>query len=256
VVYRLVLVVGRALLRLLGLRRTVLGAEHLPSSGAAVLAISHFSYLDFALTAAMVWQRRRRSIRFLVMAPAFRHRLAGPLLRAMRHIPVAKGAGAAALRRAQHRLAAGDLVGVFPESRVTRSFTLLPFAPGAAQLAIQAQVPLVPVVLWGSHRVLTRTHRFSLRQAWRTPVRILVGTPLRPAPSADPYAVTAELSRRMGALLEQAQRAYGPAAPGAWWQPAHLGGGAPTPEDAYIADGYPSYPRTHAPDPSSRKARP
>ncbi|MCW2621848.1 MAG: 1-acyl-sn-glycerol-3-phosphateacyltransferase-li ke [Frankiales bacterium] len=235
-VYRLILVCGRALLRLLGLRVSVEGGQHLPRSGAAVLAISHFSYLDFALTGRLAWTRGRRTIRFLAIAAAFRHRLAGPLMRSMRHIPVEQGAGVAALRAAGRRLEAGELVGVFPESRVTRSFTLLPLAPGAAYLSIQAQVPLIPVVLWGSHRVLTRTRHFSLREAWRAPVHLVVGAPLHPAPGADPHVVTAELAEAMNRLLGQAQAAYPVAPPGMWWQPAHLGGSAPTPAEADLVD--------------------
>jgi 1-acyl-sn-glycerol-3-phosphate acyltransferase len=229
-VYRVVLLLGRALFRALGLRRTVVGADRLPT-GAAVLAISHLGYLDFALTEWALWRHRRRLARFLVTDSAFQHPVAGPLLRAMGHVPVHRDAGAAAYRQAVRRLRAGEVVGVFPESRVTSTFTPLPFKAGAARMAIEAQVPLVPVVVWGGHRVLTRTHRPSLSEAFRAPVRLHVGEPLHPGPGADAAAVTADLRTAMARLLEQAQAAYPVDGTGAWWQPARLGGGAPAVED-------------------------
>ena len=256
--YRLIIAIGRSFLRLLGLRRTVRGAEHLPTSGGAVLAITHFSYLDFVLTGWVAWKRGHRLVRFLATAQAFRHPVAGPLMRAMQHVPVERDAGGTAYRTAVRRLTEGELVGVFPESRVTRSFTLLPFKAGAARMAGQAGVPLVPVVIWGSHRVLTRTHRHSLLSTLRTPVSILIGPPLHPGPDDDPVVVTEQLRRQMADLLDEAQADY-PVRPeaGAWWQPAHLGGGAPTPEQAMLLDAdEPAVrpaPRTH-PDTDERKA--
>jgi 1-acyl-sn-glycerol-3-phosphate acyltransferase len=236
-VYRLIVLVGRVALRLLGLRRRLDGLENVPAAGGAVLAITHFSYLDFVLAGWVSHERNGRLVRFLATAHSFRHPVAGPLMRAMRHVPVERDGGGDAYRLAVERLQDGELVGVFPESRVTRSFTLLPFRSGAARMAAQAGVPLVPVVIWGSHRVLTRTHRFSLREAVRAPVTIVVGEPLHPLPDSDPEQVTAALRAQMAAILERAQRDYpvtGPA--GAWWQPAHLGGGAPTEEQALVLD--------------------
>lgn len=246
--YRAVIAVALAGMRLLGLRRRVRGLEHVPARGGAVLAVSHFSYLDFVLSGWLAWRRGHRLVRFLVTGAAFRHPVAGPLLRAMGHVPVSRdgggpggggrGAGGGdAYRAAVARLRAGELVGVFPESRVSRSFTLLPLRTGAARMAGQAGVPLVPVVVWGTHRMSTRTHRTRLLRALGTPVEVRVGAPLHPGPDDDPAVVTARLRAAMEALLAEAQAAY-PVVPepGAWWQPAHLGGGAPTPEQAQALD--------------------
>lgn len=232
------MLVGRAILRLLGLRRHVVGAEHLPATGGAVLAITHFSYLEFIVTGWLTWKHGRRLVRFLATAAVFRHPVAGPLMRAMRHVPVERDAGGTAYRVAVQRLRDGELVGVFPESRVTRSFTLLPFRAGAARMAAEAGVPLIPVVVWGTHRVSTRTHKTSLRKVYGTAVEIRVGTPLLPAAGDDPQVVTEQLRTAMAALLAEAQASYPVTAePGAWWQPAHLGGGAPSPEEALVLDG-------------------
>jgi 1-acyl-sn-glycerol-3-phosphate acyltransferase len=226
--YRLIVALGGAFFRVLGLRRTVLGTEHVPAEGGAVLAISHFSYLDFALAEWAVWRDRRRYTRFLATAASFRHPVSGPLMRSMGHIPVHRDAGAGAFDAAVEALRRGEVVGVFPESRVSASFTLLPFKTGAVRMAAAAGVPVVPCVIWGSHRVLTRSRPTSLWRSRRTPVTIALGEPVRVGPDDRPEAVTEALRARMTALLEQAMDGYADVAePGAWWVPAHRGGGAP-----------------------------
>lgn len=236
-VYRLIVLIGRGLLRALGMKRTLTGLQHLPASGGAVLAITHFSYLDFVLAGWVSHRKNGRLIRFLATEQAFHHPVAGPLMRAMKHVPVQRSGGGAAYQLAVRRLGEGELIGVFPESRVTRTFTLLPFKTGAARMAADAGVPLVPMVIWGTHRILTRTHRSALRHKLGVPVTIVVGEALHPGPQADPVNVTEQLRARMTALLEQAQRDYPLTADaGAWWQPAHLAGGAPTPEQAAELD--------------------
>lgn len=228
--YRLIVALGGGAFRLLGLRRTINGTAHVPAEGGVVLALSHFSYLDFALAEWALWRDRRRYTRFLATVRSFEHRLAGPLMHAMGHIPVDRDAGAHAYRHAVDALRRGEVVGVFPESRVSASFTLLPFKTGAARMAAESGAPIVPCVIWGSHRVLTRGRRFSLRSAYRAPVAVSFGEPLQVAPDDDPVAVTQALRARMEWLLARAMDDY-PALPaGAWWVPAHRGGGAPPPE--------------------------
>lgn len=236
-VYRFIILIARFVMRALGMRRRLTGLENLPASGGAVLAITHFSYLDFVLAGWVSREKNKRLVRFLATAKSFKHPVVGPLMRSMKHVPVERDGGGGAYRIAVQRLQQGELVGVFPESRVTRSFELLPFKAGAARMAGQAGVPLVPVVIWGSHRVITRSHPFSLRKAFRTPITLVVGEPLHPTPDDDPVAVTAKLQLQMNAMLHAAQEAYPVTAPpGAWWQPARLGGGAPTPDEALVLD--------------------
>lgn len=239
-VYRWIVGLGAAFFRVLDLRREVQGTAHVPLAGGAVLAISHFSYLDFALAEWAVCRDRRRYIRFMATMATFRHPVAGPLMRSMGHIPVDRTAGASAYRYAIDALHRGEVVGVFPETRVSRSFTLLPFKNGAARMAIQAGVPLVPCVIWGSHRVLTRTHRTRLRSARRTPVTILFGEPLHPGPKDDPNAVSEQLRVAMEGLFASAQESYPEDGSGAWWQPAHRDGAAPDPAEADRLDSRPA----------------
>jgi 1-acyl-sn-glycerol-3-phosphate acyltransferase len=170
-------------------------------------------------------------VRFMAKEAVFRHRVAGPLMRGMRHIPVDREAGAASLRHAVSALRSGELVGVFPEATIHPHFCLAPFKTGAARMAAEAEVPVIPVVVWGSHRILTKGRPRKLRAARHTPVSITVGKPVPPAGLAEPRTGTALLVEVMSALLDDAQRRYPPPAPGEpdWWQPAHLGGSAPPP---------------------------
>jgi 1-acyl-sn-glycerol-3-phosphate acyltransferase len=219
--------------RALDVRLDVAGAHHVPAGGGAVVVINHVSYLDFALAGVPFWTSNRRLVRFMAKESVFRHRLSGPLMRGMRHIPVDRAAGSSALRRAIGALKAGELVGVFPEATISRSFTLKEFKPGAVLMARAAGVPLVPVTLWGSQRLWTKGRPRELRR--HVPVAITVGAPIDPRKVDDPAGA---LRACMHALLEQGQARYPEPAPGSdlWWLPAHLGGSAPSPEEAAALD--------------------
>jgi 1-acyl-sn-glycerol-3-phosphate acyltransferase len=231
-VYWAVIRTFRIMFRLLGLRLQVQGAESIPSSGPAVLASNHLSYLDFTFV-GLAGSRRGRLIRFMSKASVFDHGVAGPLMRAMGHIPVDRASGAAAYRKAARALAAGQLVGVFPEATISRSFTLKSFKLGAATLAVREQVPLIPVVLWAPQRTFTVDRHYSLRRG--KAVLILVGEPIVAARTDDPGEIDAELRRRMDELLVEAWRSY-PDHPrndaDRWWVPAVAGGSAPSLEVA------------------------
>ncbi|WP_279580749.1 lysophospholipid acyltransferase family protein [Fodinicola feengrottensis] len=154
-VYTTAITVGRALFQSLNLRRRVRGIQNLPRTGGAVLAITHFSYVDFALTEWAMHRSTGRKIRYLATAKSFDHPIAGPLMRAMKHIPVDRDDGMPAYRRSLEVLKEGELLGVFPEAQVNVSWTVGEIKAGAVRMAAAAGVPLIPVVLWGSHRVLT-----------------------------------------------------------------------------------------------------
>ncbi|MEW1954431.1 lysophospholipid acyltransferase family protein [Terrabacter sp. NPDC080008] len=225
--YRLVIRAALGLFALLGLRIEVRGAQHLPRHGGAVLASNHTGFLDF-LFVGLVGRRRGRFVRFLAKEAVFDAPVAGAAMRAMRHVPVDRGHGEIALRHAVAAARAGEVVGVFPEATISRSWELRPFRPGAAAVATWCQVPLVPVVVWGAQRVWTVDGRWSLRRG--VAISVVVGEPLHPLSDADPYAVSDELRDRMAALLVEAVDAY-PDRPrddtDRWWVPASRGGTAP-----------------------------
>ena len=137
-VYPPVIAAAKAMFRVLDLRLSVDGAEHIPTSGGAVIACNHVGYLDFIFCG---WgaQPARRLVRFMAKKSVFDHRISGPLMRGMHHIPVDRDAGLASYRQALAALKDGEVVGVFPEATISRSFTIKDFKSGAARMAASAR---------------------------------------------------------------------------------------------------------------------
>jgi 1-acyl-sn-glycerol-3-phosphate acyltransferase len=156
----------------------------------------------------------------------------------MKHIPVDREAGSGSFREAMRALKAGEVVGVFPEATISRSFTVKEIKSGAVRMAVATKSPLVPVAVWGAQRMWTKGRKKRLLQR-RIPILVYIGEPMYPQRGEDPEAQAAELRRRMQELLDRAQRDYPdqPSGPeDRWWLPAHLGGTAPTPEEAAQLD--------------------
>ncbi len=234
--YRIMNRLFRTVFWVLGLRIEVIGAEHIPAHGPAVLAGNHVGYLDFTLM-ELAASRRSRLVRFMAKRSIFDNPIAGPLMRNMGHISVDRTHGAAAYRHADRVLRDGEIVGIYPEATISRAWTLKPFKLGAATLAVNNAVPLVPVIVWGAHRVWTVDGHRTLRRG--IPVTVLVGRPILPTTHSDIDEINTELRKRMQDLLDEAQIGY-PDQPGnakdRWWMPAHLGGSAPPPQDAAEID--------------------
>jgi 1-acyl-sn-glycerol-3-phosphate acyltransferase len=214
----------------------VTGTEHVPTSGGAIIATNHIGYLDFTFVGfAVRTAPGKRLVRFAAKQEAFDHAVSGPLMRAMKHIPVDRaGAATATIDHAVNLLQNGELVGMFPESTISRSFVPLPGKTGTVRMAQEAGVPIMPGAVWGSQRLFTKGRPRNLKQR-NVVITVDFGPPMTIAPDADPIAATEELMGRIGTLVDAAQRAYPQQpAPGEdpWWVPAHLGGTAPTPEEA------------------------
>ncbi len=237
-VYPPVIATALAFFKALDLRIDVEGAHHIPATGGAVIASNHVGYLDFVFTGVAAREvSKRRLVRFLAKREVFDKKLPGVLMRGMHHISVDREAGAESYRNAVAALRAGELIGMFPEATISRSFCLKEFKTGAARMAAEAGVPLVPSVVWGTQRILTKGRPRNLQR--HLPIRVHVGESLLPTTADDPVEVTEELKRRMGVLLDAAQAAYPDRPAGEsdrWWLPAHLGGSAPTPEEAAELD--------------------
>ncbi|MEU5938679.1 lysophospholipid acyltransferase family protein [Micromonospora sp. NPDC047548] len=236
-VYPPVIAAAKTMFRVLDLRLTIEGSHHVPRTGGAVLASNHVSYLDFIFSGYGAHESRRL-VRFMAKHEVFAHKVSGPLMRGMKHIPVDRRAGAGSYNSAVGALQRGEVVGVFPEATISRSFTVKELKSGAARMAQQAGVPLLPVALWGTQRLWTKGRPKNLTRR-HTPITILIGEPMDPADWPDTNAMTVELKSRLSALVDRAQREYPdqPAGPeDAWWQPTHLGGTAPTLEEAAELD--------------------
>jgi 1-acyl-sn-glycerol-3-phosphate acyltransferase len=233
--YRFVVRLGLIVFRLFGFRFEVRGAEHLPASGGAIICSNHVSFLDFTfLEYAAIPQRRL--VRFMAKASIFKHRFAGPFMRAMRHIPVDRLAGAAAFDAAVRALKDGEVVGVFPEATISTSFTVKDLKAGAARMAVDAGVPIVPAAVWGGQRIATKGHTQLKRGV---AITVVFGEPLVPQPGEKVQPLLRRTRAAMEELLAEAQRGYPqqPAGPDdRWWLPASLGGTAPTPEEAAERD--------------------
>lgn len=235
-IYTAALAAGRAMFGALRLRRTVIGAHHLPDDGGAVIAMTHFGYMEFALVEWAMWLHNRRRIRFMAKKSVFEKRVVGSFMRNMKHIPVDMKAGASAYASAVTALQSGELIGVFPEAGVSASFTIREFKTGAVRLAAEAGVPLIPLALWGGQRLMTKNRKITLRERIGLPIVMVVGEPITVTAADDATAATARLKVTMEALLGTAQQAYPHDGAGQWWQPRDLGGTAPTPEEAAAAD--------------------
>jgi len=232
--YTPVIAVAKTVFRALGIRFTVTGTEHVPTTGGAVMAINHVGYLDFTFAGLAAYPGRL--VRFMAKKEVFDHKVSGPLMRGMKHIPVDRyGSAGDSFRAAVEAVRGGEIVGVFPEATISTSYELKEFKTGAARMAMEAGVPLLPCVIWGSQRIYTKGRKPDLTRG--TPVRIAVGEPFRPEPGSDPVAVTAELKERMSALLDEARATYAGTArtpDDTWWIPARLDGTAPTLEQAAL----------------------
>jgi 1-acyl-sn-glycerol-3-phosphate acyltransferase len=193
-VYGTVIALVRTVWRVQGLRFTIIGQQNIPATGGAVIAINHTSYFDFTLAGL----------------PAFREH-----------------------RARKNRLKAGELVAVYPEATISRSFEIKEFKSGAARMAIEADVPIIPHIVWGAQRIWTKDHPKKLFRP-KVPIVVLVGEPIQPTLPAP--ELTSLLHSRMEHLLEQAQDAYGSHPAGEWWVPHRLGGGAPTLAEAAQLD--------------------
>lgn len=230
-VYGGVVRLALGLFRGLNLTFDVMGGENVPRSGGAVIVINHVGYLDFALAGVPFWREQRRLVRFMAKQEVFDHKVSGPLMRAMQHIPVDRTAGAASFRHAIEALKNDQLVGVFPEATISRSFCLKEFKSGAPRMARAAKVPMIPMTLYGSQRLWTKDHKpaTTLRRGRGSTIGITIGEPIDPAPGDQ----TPLLVETMDRLLNETRARY-PDPPGddPWWVPAHLGGTAPTPERA------------------------
>lgn len=236
-VYPPVILACKTMFRVLDLKLEVRGAEHIPATGGAVLACTHVSYLDF-IFCGLAGLPAGRKTRFMAKQEIFANRIAGPLMRGMRHIPVDRAAGQASYRQAVAALRAGEVVGVFPEATISQSFTVKSIKTGAVRMAAEAGVPVIPIAVWGSQRLWTKGRPKNLTQR-HIPVLIRAGEPFHPTQGDDQDVLTRDLKVRMTDLLDEVQRAY-PDAPrsadDSWWLPAHLGGTAPTPDQAAARD--------------------
>lgn len=229
-VYRPLVSTVKGLFKLLGLKFDIVGQENIPLAGGAILAINHTSFLDYAFAGLPPDRAGHRLVRFMAKEGIFKHSVAGPMMRGMRHISVNRDAGSEAFRQGVRALKEGELLGVFPEGTMSRSFELISFKSGAVRMAAMAQVPIIPMVVFGGQRILGYGHKdFSRGKT----IAITVGQPIMIEKRGDAHLQTGHLRDIMSVMLDETIARY-PRQPGEdlWWLPARFGGTALTPEEA------------------------
>lgn len=234
ITYPSIIGTAKAAFKLLGQKFVMTGTENVPRSGGVLLAVNHIGYADFVY-GGLAANPAGRLVRFMAKKEIFDHPVAGPVMRSMHHIPVDRGDGIGSYKEAVDYLRKGEVVGIFPEATISRAMEMKEFKSGAVRIAAEAGVPVLPVVLWGTQRILTKDHPKDLSRG-RT-IQIRVGEPMHPT-GEDPNAETEELRNRMVAMLDEAIAEH-PASeqpPGSWWLPARHGGSAPTLERAAAMD--------------------
>lgn len=251
ITYPIVIAAAKTWFRLGDIKITMTGLEHIPQEGGVLLAVNHLSYVDY-LMAGYPSVKRGRLTRFMAKREVFDHPVGGPVMRSFHHLSVDREAGSASMDEAVRQLKAGEVVGIFPEATISRSFIIKELKTGAVRIAAQAGVPLVPVVLFGTQRILTKGQKpdFSRHKT----IVMQVGEPLHPT-GEDPAAETTELRQRMERMLDGLIRNY-PAEerpPGAWWIPKEYGGSAPTLQEA--ADMYAEERRLRAERKAAKQGR-
>jgi 1-acyl-sn-glycerol-3-phosphate acyltransferase len=130
------------------------GLDNIPDEGPCIVVCNHVSFVDAVVIAACV----RRPIRFVMDHNIFRIPVLSFIFRTMRTIPIASAKEDARLKErafveAAEALRAGEIVGIFPEGKLTDNGELGPFRPGVQQMLASTPVPVVPMALsglWGS----------------------------------------------------------------------------------------------------------
>ncbi|MCX8008014.1 MAG: 1-acyl-sn-glycerol-3-phosphate acyltransferase [Coriobacteriia bacterium] len=167
------------------------GRENLPSSGPAIIAGNHRSYMD----PVILWSICPRPVAFMAKRELFTGFLGWALPRLWAFPVDRRGADRAALLRATEVLSEGGVVGIFPEGTRQYDDSLGEAHGGAAFVALRASAPIVPVGIVGTAAVWPRGQRLPrLRR-----VTIVYGEPIRPEefPHGSRREQVEELTRRI-----------------------------------------------------------
>jgi 1-acyl-sn-glycerol-3-phosphate acyltransferase len=207
--YRMSRLVAGPFLRLLA-RPSVIGAEHIPSSGAAILASNHLSVIDSVYLPLLV----ERPVSFAAKSEYFtgtglRDRVVGAYLRSTNQLPTDRAGGQAAmamLDAALNLLKAGQLFGIYPEGTRSPDGRLYRGRTGVGFLALNSGAPVIPVAMVGTDHMLPPGRRIPRPGK----IEIRIGEPLdfaefrgQPAGARQRRAVTDEVVQAIQKLSGQ-----------------------------------------------------
>ena len=181
-------------------RMTVEGLEHVPRSGPFVLAPVHRSNMDTPIVCVVT----RRRLRYMGKDSLWKKSFPRWFLSALGGFPVTRGsADKEALVRCIAVLKNGEPLVLFPEGERKSGPVVQPLFDGAVYVAIKADVPIVPVGIGGSERVMPKGCRFVHPHK----VHVIVGTPIDSPPPADSGRVARSMihqhSDELHATLQQ-----------------------------------------------------
>ncbi|MGD1856032.1 MAG: lysophospholipid acyltransferase family protein [Leptolyngbyaceae cyanobacterium] len=158
-------------------RGRIYGAENMPQVGPVLVVANHASDFDPPIVSSCV----RRPVSYMAKQELFKIPVFAPAIRAYGAYPVQRGGAArGAIKAALDQLDQGWAVGVFLQGTRTRDGRIPEPKLGAALIAAKAQVPLVPVSLWGTHRILPKGATFPKP----LPVTVRIGQPIAPPVSS------------------------------------------------------------------------
>jgi 1-acyl-sn-glycerol-3-phosphate acyltransferase len=206
--WRIGLPIVAPLVRIL-FRVRVVGVEHVPLTGPAILAFNHLSALDGPVLAIELARHIKRESRFLVAAEFFRRRLVGWILRRYDQIPVHRGEGdRSAIDAAVTAVKDGSVLAIAPEGTVNHDpLALTRIRSGVARVALPTGAPVIPVGLWGTQSRWPKSG-LTWRRPWRPALAIVFGEPMLPAGDIDDDGAVEDFRERLRVNLEhQVERA-------------------------------------------------
>jgi 1-acyl-sn-glycerol-3-phosphate acyltransferase len=208
-------------------RFQIINRDKLPDSGAFILAPNHYSEIDPVIIAAVAW-KLGRAPRFLTKASLFRVPVVGWFLAKSGQIPVERSGTTrkgAPLEAAQKLVDNGQIVIIYPEGTLTRDPDLWPMRgkTGAARMALDHDLPVIPVAHWGTQQVMARYSK-KVSLVPRKTIAVKFGDPVdlsayrgKPLDSTVAAEATNDIMQAITALLEDLR---GEKAPPERWNPA------------------------------------
>jgi 1-acyl-sn-glycerol-3-phosphate acyltransferase len=177
----------------------------IPEDGPAVIVCNHVSFVD----ALVIMAACKRPIRFVMDHQIFRWPVLNFVFRTSKAIPIASAKEDPAMMEKAFEevgkaLDAGDLVGIFPEGKITADGNINPFRPGISRILARNPVPVVPMALrglWGSF--FSRKDGAAMTRPFRrgvySKIELVMGTAV-PAAEAKPERLQAEVAAMRGEL--------------------------------------------------------
>ena len=211
---------------------TVTGEENLPTEGGFLLVSNHLSNVD-PLCLCWYFMKRNTAVRFLAKKSMFSVPVFGWIIKGMGLIPVNRDSNpSAVLAPTREALTAGEVVGIYPEGTLTRDPDQWPmeFKSGAARLALDTGVTVIPLSQWGPQDIMAPNHAKGMDMRPGRRISYHFGAPvdlsdlIGPAGSEDHDAVNAATARILQAVREGVGQLRGLPVPDTVWDPATQAG--------------------------------